>query len=450
LWADKSGNGRHAIQSNVTYRPTVINNGLDAKSVIRFDTSGLTIGAPLFSNNFDIYLVLKAAADFNENMLLLGQWAAGVANRWAMSGPIGGGFNTLRFYLGGTPASYPVSTLSIGQTWSILSISKTSLTGNFHIDGVPESFALNTSEIAALNFSIGGGDNGTAAHWPGDIAELVALPAAADNTHRQNIEGYLAHKWDLTANLSVDHPYKNEAPTKKIVNMFLNSSTGDVYKRDDILGWDKIGTIKPPVRPWYSTEDSIENPGDYLLIDYNAGVIYDSGLPGWLMPWTKRRKITINHANIDVDLVHFPLPIIISSSCGEGNQDVTDLFDEIEANFRKIAVTLANGTTQISVEVERWDTVNRVGILWVSAENFIIKSNQTTDIYIYYGGQTADNDTYVGLAGETGPQNVWDDNFLHVFNMSETITNDAGCIKTARVYTMQHPTLIYLTTVIRL
>jgi hypothetical protein len=29
---------------------------------------------------------------------------------------------------------------------------------------------------------------------------------------RQRVEGYLAHKWGLTANLPADHPYKNAAP----------------------------------------------------------------------------------------------------------------------------------------------------------------------------------------------------------------------------------------------
>jgi hypothetical protein len=33
-------------------------------------------------------------------------------------------------------------------------------------------------------------------------------------TDRQKLEGYLAHKWGLAANLPADHPYKSAAPTK--------------------------------------------------------------------------------------------------------------------------------------------------------------------------------------------------------------------------------------------
>jgi hypothetical protein len=29
----------------------------------------------------------------------------------------------------------------------------------------------------------------------------------------EKAEGYLAHKWGLTSNLPVSHPYKNTAPT---------------------------------------------------------------------------------------------------------------------------------------------------------------------------------------------------------------------------------------------
>jgi hypothetical protein len=47
----------------------------------------------------------------------------------------------------------------------------------------------------------------------GEIAEVIFTNAALSNTNRQLIEGYLAWKWGLQANLPNDHPYKNAAPT---------------------------------------------------------------------------------------------------------------------------------------------------------------------------------------------------------------------------------------------
>jgi hypothetical protein len=40
----------------------------------------------------------------------------------------------------------------------------------------------------------------------------VIMVQSTDTTTRQLIEGYLAHKWGLTANLPANHPYKNSAP----------------------------------------------------------------------------------------------------------------------------------------------------------------------------------------------------------------------------------------------
>jgi hypothetical protein len=49
--------------------------------------------------------------------------------------------------------------------------------------------------------------------WDGDIAEIVIVGSALGEGDRQKLEGYLAHKWGLVANLPVDHPYKSAAPT---------------------------------------------------------------------------------------------------------------------------------------------------------------------------------------------------------------------------------------------
>lgn len=45
-----------------------------------------------------------------------------------------------------------------------------------------------------------------------DIAESVYVNAAVSTADRERLEGYLAHKWGLTANLPSSHPYKSSAP----------------------------------------------------------------------------------------------------------------------------------------------------------------------------------------------------------------------------------------------
>jgi hypothetical protein len=50
----------------------------------------------------------------------------------------------------------------------------------------------------------------------GDMAEVLVGGATLDTNERQKIEGYLAHKYDLEANLPSDHPYKSAAPGYRV------------------------------------------------------------------------------------------------------------------------------------------------------------------------------------------------------------------------------------------
>ena len=45
----------------------------------------------------------------------------------------------------------------------------------------------------------------------GKIAEVIIYESQS-NSERQQVEGYLAHKWGLTGNLNGSHPYKTNAP----------------------------------------------------------------------------------------------------------------------------------------------------------------------------------------------------------------------------------------------
>jgi len=57
-----------------------------------------------------------------------------------------------------------------------------------------------------------GSYRGNKAGFGGKIREVVIFDDYLNEPVRQKIEGYLAHKWGLTADLPSDHPYKNNAP----------------------------------------------------------------------------------------------------------------------------------------------------------------------------------------------------------------------------------------------
>jgi hypothetical protein len=69
-----------------------------------------------------------------------------------------------------------------------------------------------TTSHLSLGGIIGTGA-GNAASLNGSIAELIVLPTISSTDTRQRIEGYLAWKWGLTANLPAGHPYKTIGPT---------------------------------------------------------------------------------------------------------------------------------------------------------------------------------------------------------------------------------------------
>ena len=76
-------------------------------------------------------------------------------------------------------------------------------TTNANVVAVPGA-ALGIGANASGDFDIGG---------QYQIYELILYNAYLDTTQRQKVEGYLAWKWGLQANLQAGHPYKSAAPS---------------------------------------------------------------------------------------------------------------------------------------------------------------------------------------------------------------------------------------------
>jgi hypothetical protein len=54
--------------------------------------------------------------------------------------------------------------------------------------------------------------NNASYYFSGQYGEFIIFKNELDEDERQKVEGYLAHKWGLTANLPASHPYKSVAP----------------------------------------------------------------------------------------------------------------------------------------------------------------------------------------------------------------------------------------------
>jgi hypothetical protein len=106
--------------------------------------------------------------------------------------------------LGAVGASYKISEMIADQAAN---------TYLFYQDGTSQGSngSVNTNIPFNTTTSYIGNDQNNA--WTeGNIAEVIFCDEKNSDADRQRIEGYLAHKWGLEANLPAGHPYKNVAP----------------------------------------------------------------------------------------------------------------------------------------------------------------------------------------------------------------------------------------------
>ena len=216
-WADSSGNGHNTAQATSARQPTLQTNELNSKSVVRFDGTNDILSdsdiAALDVGTGDIWMaaVFKSTDDSGVQFM----FEKGASSFALMTTAAG----VLNVRLGGTTN---IPTQSAGN-WSrtefvIVSASRVSASCNGFVNGsnMTTTGTTNTGSISNSDvFDIGatavGGNPMT-----GDIAEILVGGATLDTNERQKIEGYLAHKYGLEANLPSDHPYKSAAPGYRV------------------------------------------------------------------------------------------------------------------------------------------------------------------------------------------------------------------------------------------
>ena len=243
-WNDKSGNERHAAQATAANQPTYTANGLNGKPVLTFDglndflTAGTTSSFNFFHNGQESAAVAVCRfgntgsdPDANYSLFTNGGGASGDTGIDMSFEDRSPNNNALSVSVSrSVPGSFPVSSfvdniITPGQ-WIIPSIrmdADNSTPANRAIGNVNGGANItgNTSSVspalgnASFPMHIGSGvfSYGFYSYLLGAVSEIIFINSALSTTDRQRIEGYLAHKWGLTANLPSDHPYKTTPPT---------------------------------------------------------------------------------------------------------------------------------------------------------------------------------------------------------------------------------------------
>ncbi|QTP86363.1 hypothetical protein SSRP02_p007 [Synechococcus phage S-SRP02] len=236
-WNDKSGNVRTFAQSNVSARPVLTSAGLNGKNVITFG-SGLFIGGATASDwgfmhgsQCSILGVAAPSSTANPgiNQQILGTRASGLNPGLQLSfrdaSPQNEGFahrvirsdanSAVDYYTGDNthPAANAATIYTVLSDPANVTASSRS---QVRFNG-GSAFALSTesnaptSSATAPQFALRLGND--TASMTGYWAELVVTSSLLSVGIHQRIEGYLAHKWGLTANLPSNHPYKTVGPT---------------------------------------------------------------------------------------------------------------------------------------------------------------------------------------------------------------------------------------------
>jgi hypothetical protein len=211
-WQDKSGNGRNGTALNSPVLTSAQQAGLPVVTLASASSQYFDFGNTLNLETSGLTIFFVGKATFGVNQGLIGKSSArGLAGRWTL---IGETANPLFFAVdpaaAGTSNASIVYTTTSGQ-FAIYSAATERTSSNYlYVNGrVSGSVAFNNS----TNFStsdklyVGAYQDSTGLaplagyYYNGTIGEIIVYSGVLSTAQRQQVEGYLAWKWDLVPRL---------------------------------------------------------------------------------------------------------------------------------------------------------------------------------------------------------------------------------------------------------
>lgn len=193
-WTDKSGNGRHASQSDGTKKPTLKTAIQNGRSVLRFDGSTDILVVPSFSlfpsKRGSLFLVYKVA-----NSALPFIYSAIDDTTFAIYGTTSGG-TIYKWYDG---SHFLGDTLNSANTFYIEDFVRSAdTTATYYRNGtLQKTWSVTNSQPPASRRFLGGWvDSGVQRNTlNGDICEILEFSVAVSASERASIQAYLNTKW---------------------------------------------------------------------------------------------------------------------------------------------------------------------------------------------------------------------------------------------------------------
>ena len=140
-----------------------------------------------------------------------------------------------------------------------------------------------------------GGQQTNAQHWNGYIGDIIVFNTALTTSQRQQVEGYLAHKWGLTLSLPVISPLS--IPGCQLWFDAADSSTVAFSSGSNISSWTNKGIVSTTATP---TRGPSANQITYVTVDGYPGVyINNNGSAGYNSSTYSQLTIQSNFQNTE-------------------------------------------------------------------------------------------------------------------------------------------------------
>ena len=214
-WNDKSGNGYDATQTTGSAQPQLAASSFGSLSAVNFATTSQFLYVPSIPqvSGQTVFTVVDTTSLGTGYALLMERNAASASN--------------MAIYLGGT-STYGAADYTPWTYWNTVGYGvlpanrkKSLLSFNYSTSG--GTATVNNTQDGSLTPVIGSGSASALTTWRSlngavgvqsstyKIAEVVIVNSIT-STDKQKMEGYLAWKWGIEANLPSGHPYKTAAP----------------------------------------------------------------------------------------------------------------------------------------------------------------------------------------------------------------------------------------------
>jgi MSHA biogenesis protein MshQ len=142
------------------------------------------------------------------------------------------------------------------------------------------------------------------------------------------------------------------------------------------------------------------------LCKFDQTACFDYPTNWYDIAWHHRRTITIHASQVAANLTNFPVVLSIN--------DAT-ILGKLQSGAQDVLITLGDGKTKLSHEIELFDAATSTLVVWVRAP--ALSSTTDTSLYLYYGNATC--------ASQEDAVNVWDASDQGVWHLGEKATAGA-------------------------